>query len=146
MEAQLKGWPAAIAVVLAIGAVVGYRIYFHGNPEISAELREKLELNLMSELAGEMAGDVESIDAALQRGDTVAAERVSRDLLSRKVKLDDFAMRGGMDDIIVRAEYSMLGPGEPQSRVGYYRYSYSKLTGWRYHYETTAWNWRMKLF
>lgn len=146
MEFQLKGWPAVIVVVLAVGVVIGYRIHLHSNPEISAELEKKLEFDLMTELAGGISADAEAIDAALQRGDTRRAEQIGQDMLKRKVEIDDFDMRGGGDDIIVRAEYTLFGPGEPEPRVGYYRYSYSSLTGWQYQYETSVWSWRMKLF
>ncbi len=146
MEFQLKGWPAVIALILGVGAFFGYRAWLHNDPKVSAELRERLEFDLISEIAGAVTADAKATRAALKRGDRDEAARLVEGVVQRKVEVSDFDLRGTGDEVIVRANYIVHGPEGREPRTGYYRYSYSTLVGWQYQYETTVWSWRMKLF
>jgi hypothetical protein len=145
VEIQVKGWPAVILVALAVVGVVTYRAWLHGNPKVAAELRERLEFDLMTEIAGRISADAQGVSEALQRGDREGAERLAQGILERRVEVNEFDMRGGGDDIIVKTTFTVHGPEGSEQRVGYYRYSYSPLTGWHYRYETTAFSWWMRL-
>lgn len=146
MEIKLEGKAAGVAVVVAIVAMVGYRMFLHGDFATNPEVRQALETSLMSRIAGDVTADTEAIRAAMDRGDHEEAERLARGTLERKVTIEELAMRGGGDDVIVRATYVVHGPGGERRESGYFRFAHSTIGGWRYRYETNAMSWYLKLF
>ena len=102
-------------------------------------------LNLMSEIAGGITADAKEIRAKIDSGDNEGATAIAEGTLKRKVEIDEIDMRGGGDDIIIRASYTVHGPDTPKAAVGYFRFSHSPITGWRYRRETTALSWYLKV-
>lgn len=146
MEIQLKGWPAVIAIFAVVICFVGYQFYLHDDLSKNPQLRKNLEINLSHEIAGSIHTDVSAARNAMKTGNNEKAEAIAKGLLERKVTIDDLAMKGGADDIIIRAEYTVHGPDKDIAKTGYFRYSHSPITGWRYRRETTAFSWYLKLF
>ncbi len=146
MEIKLRNGPAIVALVFLGAAFVGYRAFLHSSLPGNPEVRRQLETNLQSEIAGSIMGDVAAIEAAIEGGDTEAATEIASGVLERRVEIGDLAMRGSGDDIIVRADYTVHGPEGADQRVGYFAYSHSAITGWRYRRETTSLSWYLKIF
>ncbi len=73
MELKLKGNPAIIVVVVIVAGLIGYRIFFQSDLSGSPELRQQLETNLMSEIAGDIMADAKAMKDAIDRGDNKTA-------------------------------------------------------------------------
>lgn len=145
MEIKLKGIPAILAVIALAFGFVGYRAFLHSTLPDDPKVRQELELNLMSEIAGGIMADADEIRAKIDSGDNEGATAIAEGTLKRKVEIDEIDMRGGGDDIIIRASYTVHGPDTPKSAIGYFRFSHSPITGWRYRRETTALSWYLKV-
>jgi hypothetical protein len=146
MEMNLKGTPAVIAAVIIIAAGLGYRMFLENDLKDNPELRRQLELSLMVEIAGDISADVDAYKAAMARGDRDTAEELAQGVLKRKVSITDLAMKGRNENIIVRADYTVFRPDGAEDKTGYFKFSHSPITGWRYKYQTTAFSWYSKLF
>lgn len=146
MEIDLKGTPAVIALVLIIVAGIGYRMFLENDLKDNPELRRQLELNLMYEIAGDIISDSEAFRAALAMGDAATAETIGAGVLERKLTIKDLAMKGHGEKIIVRADYTVHGPDGSEDKTGYFKFSHSPITGWRYKWETSAFSWYLTLF
>jgi hypothetical protein len=145
MEIKLKGCPALLAGLALVAGFVGYRAFLHQDLEASPEVRQLLELHLSSEIAGAIVADTEAIRERLDQGDDGAASALAAGTVRRRVEIGDLAMKGTGDDILVRAHFTVHGPDAPESRTGYFRFSHSAITGWRYERETTALSWYLKV-
>jgi hypothetical protein len=145
MEIKLKGIPAILAAVVLIGGMVGYRAFLHSTLPDDPKVRQELEIHLVSEIAGAITADTEKIRARMDSGDNEGAAKLAEGILKRKVEIADLDMRGGGDDIIIRARYIVHGPDAPRPEVGYFKFSHSTITGWRYRRETTALSWYLKV-
>ncbi len=146
MEIDLKGTPAVIALVLILVAGLGYRMFLENDIKDNPELRSDLELNLMYEIAGDISSDVDAYKAAMARGDRDEAEALAEGTLKRKITINDLAMKGHGEKIIIKADYTVHGPDGPEDKIGYFKYSHSAITGWRYKWETSAVSWYLTLF
>ena len=146
MEMNLKGTPAVIAAVIIIAVGLGYRLFLENDLKDNPELRRQLEMHLMVEIAGDISADVDAYKAAMAAGDRDAAEETARGTLKRKVTIHDLAMKGRGENIIVRADYTVFRPDGADQKTGYFKFSHSPVTGWRYKRETTALSWYLKLF
>lgn len=145
MEIKLKGIPALLAGIVLVAGFLGYRAFLHQDLEASPEVRQLLELQLASEIAGSITADTEAIRERLDQGDPEAATALAAGTLQRRVEIGDLAMKGSGEDILVRAEYTVHGPDAPEAKTGYFRFSHSAITGWRYRRETTALSWYLKV-
>lgn len=145
MELKLKGIPAIIAVILVIAGVIGYRIFLQADLPKDPEVRRQLELNLMSEIAGDIIADTEAIEQAIASGDEKTASALAEGLLKRKVEIENLAIKGGGENIIVRATYTIHNPNGSENKTGYFKYSHSPITGWRYRREVSSLSWYLKL-
>lgn len=146
MRIQLKGLPAITAAVVALAGFIGYRAFLHSSLPEDPKVRRELESCLMPELAGDISTDAEAIKKAIKKGDKAEASRLAEGLLTRKVEIQNLAMRGSGDDIIVKVTYAVHGPQGPQTHLGYYRFSYSIITGWHLRREVSSFSWYSKLF
>ncbi len=145
MEIKLKGTPAILAAVLLAIGFVGYRAFLHSTLPDDPKVRQELELSLMSEIAGAITTDTEAIQAKMDSGDKEGAAKLAEGLLTRKIEIGELAMRGSGDNIIIRAHYTVHGPDGPEEAIGYFRFSHSPVTGWRYRRETTILSWYLKV-
>jgi hypothetical protein len=145
MEFQLKGWPAVIAAVVLILGAVGYRVFLHGRLEVSSEAREQLELALMSEIAGDITADTEAIKKALESGDRQAATAIAEGTLERKVEIKGMKMKGSGEKVLVKATYVVFGPDKEETKVGYFQFSHTMITGWQYRREVSSVSWYLTL-
>lgn len=145
MEIKLKGTPALLVGVLIVAGFIGYRSYLHRDLEANPEVRQLLELHLSSEVAGAIVADTEAIRERMDRGDNEGASALAEGIVKRRVEIGDLAMRGGGESILVRAHYTVHGPGTPEPNTGYFRFSHSAITSWRYERETTALSWYLKV-
>ncbi len=73
MELKLKGIPTIIAVVVIVAGLIGYRIFLQSDLSESPELRQLLETNLMSEIAGDIMADTKAMKDAIDCGDNETA-------------------------------------------------------------------------
>jgi hypothetical protein len=146
MDVDLKGTPAIIALVIIIAAGIGYRMFLADDLNDNPKLRSQLELNLMYEIAGDISSDVDAYKAAMARGDREEAEELAEGTLKRKITINDLAMKGKGEKIIIKADYTVHGPDGSEDKVGYFKYSHSAITGWRYKLETSAFSWYLMLF
>lgn len=146
MEVDLKGTPAIIALVIIIVAGLGYRMFLENDLKDNPELRRQLELNLMVEIAGDIISDSEAFRAALARGDAETAEAIGAGVLERKLTINDLAMKGHGEKIIVKADYTVHGPEGDEDKTGYFRFSHSPVTGWRFKWQVSSFSWYSKLF
>ena len=146
MEIKLKGLPAVLVAILAIGGFVGYRMFLQRDLALSDKVRREIKLSLTSEISGAISRDAEGVTQALDRGDKASAAKLAQRMRSYKVVVEDLSMRGSGEDIRVRAHYKVHGPDGVKSKVGYFKFSHSAITGWRYEYETTAFSYHMKLW
>jgi len=146
MDINLKGTPAVIAIIVFVVFVIGYGMFLKDDLNDNPELRRDLELNLMHEIAGDISSDVNAIENAMASGDMEDAEELAEGLLKRKVTINDLAMKGHGEDIIVRANYTVYRPEGPEDKTGYFKYSHSLITGWRYKFQTSSVSWYLKLF
>lgn len=146
MELNLKGAPAIIAAVIIIAAGLAYRMFLENDLKDNPELRRQLELNLMHEIAGDIMSDSEAFRAALARGDVETAETIGAGVLKRKLTINDLAMKGRDENIIIRADYTVFRPEGPEDKTGYFKFSHSPITGWRYRWQSSAFSWYLKLF
>jgi len=146
MEMQLKGWPAVIAIIAIVIGFIGYQFYLHDDLDNNPEVRKKLEMNLMHEIAGDITADAEAMKAAIKSGDQERADEIGKGVLERKVTIEDLAMKGRGEDIVVKADYTVHGPDKDLKKTGYFRFSHSTITGWRYRWETSALSWYLKFF
>ena len=140
MELKLKGIPAIIAVVVIVAGLIGYRIFLQSDLSESPELRQQLETNLMSEITGDIMADTKAMKNAIDRGDNETASNLATDSLKRKVEINELEMKGSGEDIIVKATYTVHGPKGMEKKIGYFSYSHSAITGWRYRREVTAYS------
>ena len=146
MEMNLKGTPAVIAAVIIIAVALGYRLFLENDLKDNPKLRRQLEMHLMVEIAGDITADSDAIKAAMAAGDMDAAEDIAQGTLKRKVTINDLAMKGSRENIIVRADYTVFKPDGEKDKTGYYKFSHSPVTGWRYKRESTALSWYLKFF
>lgn len=146
MELKLKGIPGIIAVVIIVAGLIGYRVFLQSDLSENPELRQQLETNLMPEIAGDIMADAKAMKEAIDRGDNKTATALATDSLKRKVEINALGMKGSGEDIIVKATYTVHGPKGMENKIGYFRYSYSAITGWRYRREVTVYSWYLKLF
>jgi len=144
--ASLKGIPALIAIVVLAAGFIGYRMFLQSNLIKNTEVRRQLEMNLQSEIAGDIMNDTQAIRQAIDQGDKAKAEKLAHGTVQRRVEIKDLAMKGSGDDIILKAHYVVHGPQGSEPKVGYFKYSHSSITGWRYHRQTTPMSWQLKLF
>ena len=145
MKFELKGTPAIIAIVLITIGVLGYRAFLHTNLPKDPKIRQQLEINLMSEIAGGITADTEAIKQAMSSGDNEKASALAQGMLKRKVGINKLALKGGGNNIIVKANYTIYGPNAPKKKTGFFKYSHSPITGWRYRQKVTALSWYLKL-
>ena len=143
---QLKGIPAVIAVILFIAGTVAFQFFLKKDLSDNPKVRSELQLNLMSEIAGDITADSKAITDALDRGDKATAARISEGLQKRKVEINELFMKGSGEEIIIKASYSVHGPNGTENKVGYFQFSYQTIGGWRYRRETTVVSWYLKLF
>jgi len=146
MEIDLKGTPAVIALVIIIAASLAYRMFLENDLNDNPELRSELELNLMYEIAGDISSDLDAFKAAMARGDTDEAEELAEGTLKRKITIHDLAMKGHGDKIIIKTDYTVHGPDGSEDKIGYFRFTHSAITGWRYKWKTSAFSWYLTLF
>lgn len=145
MEIKLKGIPALLAGLVLVAGFIGYRAFLHQDLEASPEVRQLLEQHLSSEIAGAIVADTEAIRERMEQGDNEGASALAAGTLQRRVEIGDLAMKGSGEDILVRARVTVHGPDAPEPRTGYFRFSHSAITGWRYQRETTALSWYLKV-
>lgn len=146
MNFQLKGVPAIVAVVVLGLCALGYRMFLHSSLSEDPKVRQQLELNLQSEIAGDIMADSKAISKAIESGDKVKAAELAEGTIKRRVEIQDLDMRGSGDDIVIKANYTVHGPGGAKQKIGYFKYSHSAITGWRYRRETTSLSWYLRLF
>ena len=146
MEVNLKGTPAIIALIIIVVAGLGYRMFLENDLKDNPKLRSQLELNLMYEIAGDISADVDAYEAAMAWGDSEEAEELAEGTLKRKITINDLAMKGKGEKIIIKANYTIHGPDGSEDKVGYFKYSHSAITGWRYKWEASALSWYLTLF
>jgi hypothetical protein len=146
VEVNLKGTPAIITLVIIIIAGFGYRMFLENDLKDNPELRRQLELNLMHEIAGDIISDSEAFRAALASGDVETAETIGAGVLERKITINDIAMKGHGEKIIVRADYTVHGPEGSENKTGYFQFSHTPITGWRYKWQVSAFSWYLTLF
>ena len=146
MGIDLKGTPAIIALIIIIATGIGYRMFLENDLKDNSKLRSQLELNLMVEIAGDIGADVDAFKAAMARGDRDEAEELAEGTLKRKITINDLAMKGHGKKIIIKADYSIHGPDGSEDKIGYFKYSRSAITGWRYKWKTSAFSWYLTLF
>jgi hypothetical protein len=106
MEIKLKGIPAILAAVLLVVGFVGYRALLHSTLPDDPKVHRQLEFHLMSEISGSIVADSEKISAKIATGDQAGATVITEGTLKRKVAIGELDMRGGGDDIIIRALYT----------------------------------------
>ena len=116
MEINLKGTPAVIAIILIAAATIGYRVFLHSTLPKNPKVRQQLEMNLMSEIAGGITVDAKAIKQAMSSGDNEKASALAKGLLKRKVEISALDMKGSGDDIIVKATYTVHGQTHPRRR------------------------------
>lgn len=143
---KLRGIPAVIAVILFAAGSIATSVFLKKDVSSNEKVRSEIKMSLMSEIAGDITADSKAIQDALDRGDKAAAAKISEGLQKRKVEVGDLAMKGSGDDIIIKASYSVYGPNGVENKVGYFRFSYSAITGWRYRNDTTVVSWYLKFF
>ncbi len=144
MNVQLKGIAGAIIGVILLVGIGAYQLFLRTDPEITAAMREELELHLTSEIADDVVRDAEAAQEALHRGDNEAAAQIAQRLLDRRVEIRDLDLRGGPGKWIVRATYTVHDPDGDREETGYFHMDYSSVTGWRYRREGTSWDWWMR--
>ena len=79
--------------------------------------------------------DAKVMKDAIDRGDNKTASALAINSLKWKVEINEFEMKGSGEDIIVRATYTVHGPKGMEKKIGYFSYSHSAITGWRYRRE-----------
>lgn len=146
MKITLENRSAVVAAVLILAAVLGYRVFLRSDLPENDRVRQQLEISLYSVISGDVTADTEAIAEAMASGDDARATELAEGLLERGVEIRDLAMRGGGEDIVIRAHFTMSGPDGALERVGYFSYSHSPVTGWRYRRRTTPLRWYTKLF
>jgi hypothetical protein len=146
MEMNLKGMRAVVAAVIILAVGLGYRLFLVNDLKDNPELRRQLKMHLMVEIAGDIGADADAYKAAIAAGDRDAAEETALGTLRRKVTIHDLVMKGSRENILVRADYTVFRPDGEDHKTGYYKFSHSPVTGWRYKRETTALSWYLKLF
>jgi hypothetical protein len=55
-------------------------------------------------------------------------------------------MKGRGEKIIIKAAYTVHRPEGDEEKTGYFRFSHTPVTGWRYKWQTTAFSWYSRLF
>ena len=146
MKIDLKGTPAIIALIIIIAAGIGYRMFLENDLKDNPELRRQLELNLMYEIAGKISADSDAMRDALASGDMETAETIGTGVLERKLTINDLAMKGHGEKIIIKADYTIHGPDGSEDKIGYFQFSHSTITGWRFKWKTSAFSWYLMLF
>ena len=63
-----------------------------------------------------------------------------------QITINDLAMKGHGEKIIIKAGYTIHGPDGSVDKTGYFKYSHSAITGWRFIWETSAVSWYLTLF
>lgn len=58
----------------------------------------------------------------------------------------EMQLKGRGEDIVVKAVYTVHGPDKDVQKTGYFKFSHSTITGWRYRWETSALSWYLKFF
>ncbi len=146
MEMNLKGTPAVIVAVIIIAASLAYRMFLANDLKDNPKLRRQLEMHLMVEIAGDISADTDAIKAAMAAGNMDAAEDIAQGTLKRNVTINDLAMKGSRENIVVRADYTVFTPDGEEDKTGYYKFSHSPVTGWWFKRTVTAFSWYMKVF
>jgi hypothetical protein len=142
IKLNVTGWKA-IAVLILVGAVVGYR-YYAMRTTLATEAAAELKFWLAAEY---QAQGLPALREALDAGDRAVAEQAAAEVLARdRVTFRSVKARGRSDDVIVRAEILVDGAAPPTGKsVRYFRMRYSTVTGWRMERETTALSYFLKL-
>jgi len=143
MDIQLKGWPAVLVILAFVVCGVGYRKFLHKDLQVDPEIREGIEVAIRAKIYRGLTPDLEK---AMEAGDRQAVDQLAKGITQCEVTITDLAMRGSAEECVVRAKYQLKGPDGSEEKTGYFRCSYSMLTGWNCHYEVPIWRWYVELF
>lgn len=121
----------------------GYRVYLHQHVAVDARVHQLLEGYLAAEVSGDITADAQAVSAAIERGDTAAAERLARGVVTRRVDLGALDLRGRGDNMVVRCAYTVKGPGGVRQKLGYFKFEHTPVGGWRCLGHTSVVHWHM---
>ncbi len=131
----LTGWKAVLVLVIVVGAV-GFRVVT-ARAKLDTQGRAALEAWVQGEMIRPILGDTTRS----------LAERGAAIVKASSVTIRSLAVRGPLDDAVVRAELApspSLPPGT--DLVRYYRMRYSEITGWTHYGRATVLSWYLAAF
>lgn len=145
-EVTVRGWPAVVIILIAIAGGVSYRMHLHRQLQVDPEARAAIESAVKMRVYRDILRDGKALDQAMQSGGEAALEEMGNRIASVGVEVRDLAMRGGDEEIVVRAVYVLRTAERTETKTGYFLCSYSMLTGWTCLYEVSVWRWYLELF
>ncbi len=131
----LTGWKAVVVLVVVAGVVV-FRVTT-ARAKLDTQGRAALETWVQQEMIRPILAD--TTRSLQERGNAV--------LRATSVTIRSLAVRGSLDDAVVRVELEpnpALPPGT--DLVRYYRMSYSEITGWRHRGPSSKLSWYLSAF
>lgn len=145
-EFTVRGWPAVVIILIAAALWVSYRMHLHRQLQVDPQARASIESAVKMRVYREILRDGPALDETARGGDEAALEATGRRIASVGVAVRDLAMRGGDEEIVVRAVYELRTADRTETKTGYFLFSYSMLTGWTCLYEVSVWRWYIELF
>ena len=130
----LTGWKAVVVLAVLVGVVV-FRVRT-ARAQLDTQGRTALEAWVQGEIIRPILAD--STRSLAQRGMAV--------LQASQISIRSLAVRGPLDDAVVRVELDP-NPALPDAKtVRYYRMGYSEITGWTHRGSANVLSWYLAAF
>lgn len=142
-QIRLKGWPAALVAVLAVG-FVGYRA-LSAHSALEGPAKEKIIGHLQGVYTSH---ELPGLQEAYASGRTEELqERVDKVLTLDEIELTSLAVKGLGKDIVVKVGITVAGGPPPDGKsTRYYALRHRAVSGWQVTREITAFQYYLKLF
>lgn len=135
MQLRLKGRAALAAIALILG-LLGWRAT-SARTALNGPASEAVRLQLVGEYADDLL-------PALRDDPEAHLDAIVR---SEDIEITTLGVRGTGDNVVAKVEIQVRGGPPPDGEsIRFYELEHTKLSGWRVRWETSEFQYRLKLF